>query len=303
VNATNCNTTVWFNYGTSYGNLYYQTTKETTQYNGQYSASLSGLSCGTTYYYQAVAQNTYGLRYGQVLSFTTSPCYKSSYVAPKVNYVTTTKTVKVTKGLVGLEDDKNTKGECLCDESAYLALGIEALEAGTVPGKVANFKVTYKNLGKANLTNIVVRVVMPDEMTVFSSDKGQFVKGGKAVLVSASELDRDEKGSFVVTATVDSATNIGKQMIVNVYGNYTVPSMIKAGVPYSGEVTSYVLAQTVGDNQMNTNNGNTGDTSTNNWFPNNFLEWFVAIFVLIAFLLVLRFIIRSFTGASSGASH
>jgi hypothetical protein len=37
------------------------------------SASISGLSASTTYYYQAIAQNTYGTTSGSIFSFTTTP--------------------------------------------------------------------------------------------------------------------------------------------------------------------------------------------------------------------------------------
>ncbi len=69
-NGTN-DTTRWFEYGTSQGNLYNSTSRVNISYAGNVSAYVSNLSSNTTYYYRVAAQNSQGTVYGQVLSFTT----------------------------------------------------------------------------------------------------------------------------------------------------------------------------------------------------------------------------------------
>ena len=73
-NPNNSYTTVWFEYGTSYSlglSSGSQGLGSGTNSNN-FSSSIYGLSPYTTYYYRAVAQNTYGTRYGDIYSFTTS---------------------------------------------------------------------------------------------------------------------------------------------------------------------------------------------------------------------------------------
>ena len=75
VNGNGVYTTAWFEWGTtpSYGSTTYS-----NSYGSGYSsisASVTGLNAGTTYYYRAVAQNSYGVVYGNQFSFTTSVGY------------------------------------------------------------------------------------------------------------------------------------------------------------------------------------------------------------------------------------
>jgi hypothetical protein len=74
VNPNGTNATMWFEYGTNPNYLGNRTTAQNAYSAGPFSANLSGLSCGTTYYYRAVAQNESGVRYGNTLSFVTSAC-------------------------------------------------------------------------------------------------------------------------------------------------------------------------------------------------------------------------------------
>ena len=74
VNPNNCDTTYWFEYGINYwmGNMtaYQSLGSSNSQMN--VNANISGLSYNTTYYYRAVAQNSGGTSYGNILSFQTS---------------------------------------------------------------------------------------------------------------------------------------------------------------------------------------------------------------------------------------
>ncbi|MEK7148511.1 MAG: hypothetical protein AAB770_01195 [Patescibacteria group bacterium] len=81
VTSSGTNTSAWFEWGTSYslGN--------STSYNSygtgaiSFNSSLYNLNPNTTYYYRAVAQSSYGIVYGSILSFTTTG---QTYVPPPV---------------------------------------------------------------------------------------------------------------------------------------------------------------------------------------------------------------------------
>ena len=65
----------WFQYGTdmNFGNsTSLNSYLFNSAYSGEYSTNVSGLSGNTTYYVRAVAQNSYGIVYGNVVSFTTA---------------------------------------------------------------------------------------------------------------------------------------------------------------------------------------------------------------------------------------
>ncbi len=73
VDANGAYTTRWFRYGTTRGSLYLST-NTTSQGTSARSISdtVSSLSPNTTYYFQAVGQNSYGTTYGDILSFSTA---------------------------------------------------------------------------------------------------------------------------------------------------------------------------------------------------------------------------------------
>lgn len=61
-----------FKWGTSNSSLSNKTGEEYSNYKGYITGDLSGLSPGTTYYFQALAQKSAGASYGQIKSFTTN---------------------------------------------------------------------------------------------------------------------------------------------------------------------------------------------------------------------------------------
>ena len=74
VNSNSSNTTVWFEYGNSYslGSTTGYQTVGSGNYSNNINAYLFGLSPNTVYYFRAVAQNSNGTSYGNILSFTTN---------------------------------------------------------------------------------------------------------------------------------------------------------------------------------------------------------------------------------------
>ncbi len=73
VTPNDTSATAWFEYGINQNSLYYTTNNVyVSSYNYNVNSYVSNLSPGTTYYVRAVARNSYGIGYGQVLSFVTT---------------------------------------------------------------------------------------------------------------------------------------------------------------------------------------------------------------------------------------
>jgi hypothetical protein len=301
----NGNTSISFDYGTNY-NLIWHSTVQSTSYAGQFSAAISGLSCGTRYYYRASATSASCHQNcnpnGSVLSFTTPACQQTIYYTPKYTYHAKKKVVYVAPPKKQVTPKATT---CLCDTQTYISLTLENLEGAATPGKLANYKVIFKNTSKETLRDVAIRIILPEQMTVYSVDKGQFTKGSKTLTFAIGDLQTLEEGTFIFTTSVDSTTVLGTQMTVNGYADYTVPTVVKAGVPLKGEVTAYVIAlagNTNADINNGTNlNGNLNTTTTTNmwsWLPSNFLEWMIFIIVFLIFISALCYVFGAFRSSN-----
>lgn len=71
--------TASFQYGTNYSNLNYSTNPVNIYNNTGINANLTGLACGTTYYFRAITSSQNGVQYGSTNSFTTPGCYNYYY--------------------------------------------------------------------------------------------------------------------------------------------------------------------------------------------------------------------------------
>ncbi len=83
LNEGSLSITAWFELGTNPNNLTLSTSpKYYNSLSDNYSAPVSGLNSSTTYYFRAVAENSQGRVYGNILSFKTSydPYYDRNYI-------------------------------------------------------------------------------------------------------------------------------------------------------------------------------------------------------------------------------
>jgi hypothetical protein len=88
VTPNNASTNAWFEYGTStsLGNSSNTTNLGSGYSQSSYSVNIYNLSQNTTYYYQSVASNNFGISRGSILSFTTSGSgYQNQAGAPIVS--------------------------------------------------------------------------------------------------------------------------------------------------------------------------------------------------------------------------
>jgi uncharacterized repeat protein (TIGR01451 family) len=107
--ANSASTNTWIEYGTtpSFG----QTTGQTNQGtgSGNFTAYANNLQSSTSYYYRAVAQNSYGVNYGQMLNFQTTNCGGNYGNQP---YATTQSATNVGENSATLNGYVDPQGSC-----------------------------------------------------------------------------------------------------------------------------------------------------------------------------------------------
>ena len=96
VNPNGTYTTAWFQYGTnSYlGNETVHMNEGSSNWTNNFNTTIN-LSSNTTYYYRAVANNSYGTEYGNTLSFSTNNYNNCGYYNCNNNYTTNNQTSSV----------------------------------------------------------------------------------------------------------------------------------------------------------------------------------------------------------------
>lgn len=253
-----------------------------------FSKAVYGLTPNTTYYYRAAVTCFGSTKYGNVVTFHT-PAY--TYVKKKIVYNNYPKPVT---------EVKNT-ATCLCDTQEYLSLVVEAMQNGVVPGGNSDFRVIFKNTSNEVLRDVVIKVELPEGMTIYSVDKGQFTKGDHTFTIAIPAIPPQAEGAFVITGTTDGKVLEGTQMVVNAYGNYTVPTIVKAKQPLKGEVTGYAI--TIAQNGSDVVNANRNTTNSENdmwsWLPKNFTDWVIAILVFLVFIAALRYVFNAMRNTSN----
>ena len=188
---------------------------------------------------------------------------------------------------------------CECVAKNYLALKIEQLDNSVQVGKLVNYKITFTNVGKEKLKDVVIKVTLPDYMSIYAVEKGQFKSGSKKVTYIVREMKVGAESSVIVTAKVDNGVRLGTEMVVEVNANYTVPTVVNNEVAYSAKVNAYLIFVVDNGSTMNPN-GNVvdNDNSVSTWFswmPDSLWDWIVFILVFAIILMILRYLFSSYS--------
>jgi len=183
INPNNNSTNAWFEYGTSSGLLGSKTTFRNAGFGNTYVDSpiiAQGLSPNTTYYYRPIAQNSAGISYGVVNSFTTGG---ARVVTPSSPVVKTFRPLQVR-----FEVDKSEV---------------------RVGGKL-KYLIILKNDNSSSLKNVQVSVGMPENLEVVEYDS-PLANGGSSGILSASfrTLSGGEEISKTVVGKVKTGAKVG----------------------------------------------------------------------------------------------
>lgn len=152
VNPNGASTTAYFDYGTSQGNL-----NQTVTYgsvgsgssNVTISSGLTGLTCGTQYYFQARATNSGGTSSGSIRTFTTSGCPQP---APSVTTNAATAVAQTTATLHGLINPNGASTTAYFDYGTSPGSLLHTATYGAVGSGSSNVEVSSSITGLTSCT-------------------------------------------------------------------------------------------------------------------------------------------------------
>lgn len=218
-NPNNSSTTVWFEYGSS-GYLGNATSKlllgSSNSYQG-YSSTVFNLSSNTTYYYRAVAQNSYGTVYGALLTFAVGAGREVnlnnqdlSGIADSLTQLTEALT-KLSGQVGGLDVNHATervvkKTEISSDDNSDLAkLTFTADKEKLNPGDKVVFIIKVDP--SANLTNAVLTVKLNSGFEFDSTNVSSYSKSEDAIAYKLASVSSHSAQVFKINARLASDFN------------------------------------------------------------------------------------------------
>ncbi|MBX4215388.1 DUF11 domain-containing protein [Candidatus Parcubacteria bacterium] len=255
-------TQAWFEWGSTSGLGNTTVTQDVgTAPSSSFYASLFGLQSGRTYYYRAVATNAIaGTVRGDLQSFTTASPSTTTYTPP-----TTTTTVVVGTGT---------------GKPALVSLSIDRNGACNYRGQTVEYVVTYKNTSQKNLKDVVLRVLVPDELTFGNSTLGNYSTADRNVVVTLGALAPGQEGSIRVSVAVANSATLGKAMVVTAH---LVDTDTATGA--QEEVVAYSVNNACDDGSLQSASSFFGGVS---FLPDSLLEWLLLILVILALVILVR---------------
>lgn len=238
----------WFEWGTttSFG---YTTQHQSTMSGATYSDFIQGLRPDTRYFFRAVAQNALGTSIGQTHFFSTS----ESGVGPQVIYVNT-----------------NT------GSGPVVMLKIDSDFASVCVNDTARYTVTYQNLTRRTLKDVVVQVILPKEETFLRSSRGSYADAANTITVLVGDLTGREKGTFEIESTINSRSKSSDTLVTTATLVYT-----QQGNRVQGDAIAYSLVN-VG------NCGNNGLAGLAIFGEGSCIFWIIILLIILIAVLLTR---------------
>ncbi len=208
VDANGSVSNAWFEYGTTQ-NLGSQTNSQPvgagTNYQN-YSSALTGLSANTTYYFRAVAQNSYGTNYGSILSFTTGGGGSTVITVP-------------TQPTIIVRTVNNNTGGGLSCIVLVPSLNVSQL----TPGQNFTLTVTYRNGCNYNLSNVFLKVILPSGTDFVSTNYPFFNRDINGISYNLGALPVNFQSAISIEGIVGSSIVPGSSVIFSAVVNYNDP--------------------------------------------------------------------------------
>lgn len=184
-----CSGTTYFEYGTNSSGTGYTTPPVSRSGSGSMPQSVNGLIPSTVYYYHAVLQNCMGTFRGTTLSFVTDATSVISINNPPT---VITRTIVNTTNIGG--------------GSAFIRLTIDNGRDTVVRNDQLFYDISWENITKTDLSDLVLDISFPKEFQISSSDKGQIDRDTNTIYVNISSLKGLEKDNMTVRGSINGSS-------------------------------------------------------------------------------------------------
>ncbi|MDI6717569.1 MAG: fibronectin type III domain-containing protein [Patescibacteria group bacterium] len=205
VNPNNSLTTAWFEWGTtnSLGNKTAEQPMGQDAVSHEFSFAASGLQADTIYHYRAVARNSLGTNYGNILNFTTRA---NSYVpVSKETQITFIK-----------------KSEISADKNIILEPSIS--DDNPDPGEGVNYSIIYKNKSSHSISNVVLKIALPSETQYLGSTiQPALITADNNLVFNLGTIDTESQAAINIKIKIKDAAEKNNVLIFNAlleYNNY-----------------------------------------------------------------------------------
>jgi len=252
VNPNSSDTTVWFEYGASQSFGYTTASQSIGNSNASQTIAVSAfnLNQNSTYYYRAVANNSYGTSYGSTLNFVTSQSSSGSYVAPTIstNYATNNSSNYMTLNASVNPNGSNTTVwfEYGTSQSLGYVIGSQTIGSGNSTQSIASYI-----SGLSSNTTYYYRIVAQNSYgTVYGStlnsvtqSSGSSSSNGWVPTITTNYAINVSQNSATLSGTVNP--NYSNTTAWFEYGTtnslgYTVSSQSVGSGSYSQNITTSI---------------------------------------------------------------
>lgn len=300
----------WFEYGET-SNLGRTTASASigSSASAPFSNALVNLKENTSYYCRAVMNNQYGTVKGEIVKFTTkSKTTQPVYVKPTTP---TKKPVQTPKNEVICSDgtvlriSSGDTASLLSQGQKLVTLNLEKTFGNLSPNQEVTYRLSYKNVSSAQLTGIVARVTVPNEVTFIGTNSGSYDSNTRTITVSNVTLAPYGEGSITFTARVNQASTIGASVVTTGYLLYSITS--DTGASAQDEVTTYYVG-TITPEVASTNN-DTGSKKVfgfgggQSFLPDSLIEWLALLAIIFIIAILGRSMYIAYKGEEKHSHH
>ena len=154
-------------------------------------------------------------------------------------------------------------------------------------GEVVNFTVLYKNEGEANLTNVVLRVILPAGMTLDGSDLPGFTQDKNVLTWGLGSLAPKASGQFNLRARVEGELPADLKLTTSAVANY-----FDAFSERQRDVNSYKTITVDPNKKIDASvSGNTTNVAASGlagFFPSTLTGWLLLILLLVILAVLIK---------------